>query len=162
MAARHTLATGYHPKRRKDWWDDDSPAGRYLAAIRVGMPKHLAAQAAGVSDSAVLKWRNRAEEIDETAEKMKVSDRMHLRFFRCVADAEADLAFELIDGWRQTAQTDWRAAQAFLARRFPEDEPADRVEVSGPQGGPVRVEALPLADLVTAARERAIAEAAGE
>ena len=50
--------------------------------------------------------------------------------------------------------------QAFLARRFPEDEPADRVEVSGPQCGPVRVEAVPLADLVTAASERAIAEAA--
>lgn len=158
---RHTLADGYHDKRNADWWDEGSPAHRYLAAIREGVPRRLAAHAAGVADSAVLKWRSLADSIDPEVAKYTVAQQMHVRFFRSVADAEADLALELVSAWKAEARTDWRAAKELLARRFPEDlgDPASRVELSGPGGGPVTVADPNLSDVLEAARARAIAEA---
>lgn len=160
MSNRHTLAEGYNPKRTADWWDEGSPAARYLDALAEGVPKRLAAQAAGVTDSAVLKWRKVAEAVDPTM-KPTASHLMHLRFFRSVDDTEAALAMELISAWKTEARTDWRAAKEFLARRFPHDlgDPASRVELTGADGGPLTVTDPELSNLVATARARTRAEA---
>lgn len=159
--AKHTLLDGYNAKRKSDWWEPDSPGGRYLDAIEQGLPKRLAAQAAGVPVSAVLKWRIAFDAIDQSAPKFKVSERMLVRFFRSVADAEARLARDLVSAWKNEATAgDWRAAQALLARRFPDDlgDPAARVELTGAGGGPVSVVTDPgLSELVATAKARAMA-----
>lgn len=49
---------------------------------------------------------------------------------------------EVEETTRTRREWDWRAAMTILERRFPEDwGKRDRVEVSGPDGGPVQVEA---------------------
>ena len=160
--AKHTLLEGYNAKKKSDWWEPDSPAGRYLDAIDQGLPKRLAARSAGVSVSAVLKWRIAFDAIDQSAPKLKVSERMIVRFFRSVADAEARLARDLVSAWKEQATAgDWRAAKELLARRFPDDmgDPASRVELTGAGGGPVAVVSDPdLADLVATAKARAMSE----
>lgn len=163
MANRHTLTEGYSPKKKSGWWAAGSPAARYLEAVAQGLPKRLSAQAAGVTDSAVYKWRTAYESIDQESEKLTDSELMLIRFFQSVGDAEIELFAELITTWRAQAGTDWRAAKELLARRFPEDmgDPARRLEVTGADGGPLAITDPGISELVANAKARALAEREG-
>ena len=61
-------------------------------------------------------------------------------FFDAVSRAKADSALRLVSQITLQAPTDWRAAAFLLERRFPDDY-GKRTEVTGKDGGPVKVDA---------------------
>ena len=63
-----------------------------------------------------------------------------MEFFDTVSRAKADSAMRLVSQITLQAPTDWRAAAFLLERRFPDDY-GKRSEVTGKDGGPVKVEA---------------------
>ena len=63
-----------------------------------------------------------------------------MEFFDAVSRAKADSALRLVSQITLQAPTDWRAAAFLLERRFPDDY-GKRSELTGKDGGPVKVEA---------------------
>ena len=61
-------------------------------------------------------------------------------FFDAVERAKADSALRLVSQITLQAPTDWRAAAFMLERRFPDDY-GKRTEITGKDGGPVKVDA---------------------
>ncbi len=61
-------------------------------------------------------------------------------FYEAVERAKADSALRLVSQITLQALTDWRAAAFILERRFPDDY-GKRTEVTGKDGGPVKVDA---------------------
>lgn len=59
---------------------------------------------------------------------------------------------QLVQAWRDGAEKDWRAAQTFLRATFPQDY-SERVEVTGAEGGAIKVQHME--ELVAEAAERA-------
>ena len=64
---------------------------------------------------------------------------VYFRTFRTLYRARADSAMRLVSQITLQAPTDWRAAAFLLERRFPEDY-GKRTEVTGKDGGPVKVD----------------------
>ena len=62
-----------------------------------------------------------------------------MEFFDDVSRAKADSALRLVSQITLQAPKDWRAAAFILERRFPDDY-GKRSEVTGKDGGPVKVE----------------------
>ena len=62
-----------------------------------------------------------------------------MEFSDTVSRARADSALRLVSQITLQAPTDWRAAAFLLERRFPDDY-GKRSEVTGKDGGPVKVE----------------------
>lgn len=154
----HTLTIGYSTKSGR--WSSSSPAGRLIAAAWKGAPQKDACAFAGISTRTFQLWRTAWSDLDPTADDHTGTDALLLRFFRLYDDAAASLMVDIVGSWAETAKTDWRAAQAFLARRDPEawGDPAKRVELTGAEGEPVAVSS-PVASIVAAAIARATAEA---
>ena len=65
---------------------------------------------------------------------------MYREFYEAVERAKADSALRLVSQITLQALTDWRAAAFILERRFPDDY-GRRTEVTGKDGGPVKVDA---------------------
>ena len=80
--------------------------------------------------------------------------------------AELRLAAALFGTMKAAAidKGDWRAAKELLSRRFPADfsDPTQRLEVAGPDGGPIPVGPPELASIIDRARARAVEEGASE
>lgn len=69
-------------------------------------------------------------------------DLSYADFAMLVMRAEADAAFLMAGRVSQASVKDWRAASWWLERRLPEDfGERTRVELSGPAGGPIEVDA---------------------
>ena len=64
---------------------------------------------------------------------------MYFASFATLYRARADSAMRLVSQITLQAPTDWRAAAFLLERRFPDDY-GKRSEVTGKDGGPVKVE----------------------
>ncbi len=156
----HTLSIGYKATAKADaYWSPDSPAGRLIEAVGKGAPQSSACAYAGIVPRTLQHWRTALNALDADDEHQGDDLRL-VRFFRLFDEAAAALTVELVGSWADAAKSDWRAAQAFLARRDPTEwgDPAKRVELSGPDGAPVAVTS-PVAAIVAAASARAIAEA---
>lgn len=85
-----------------------------------------------------------------------------LRLYREVTKATARGELRLVVGWVEAGRKDWRAAEAFLRRRFP-DRWAEHanLHLSGPGGGPIRTEDVAMRDLAERiASDPELAEAA--
>lgn len=114
---------------------------RIVAAIAAGNYYDAAAAYGGVSYDAFNEWMNRGLQ----------GDGIYVGFRQAILRAEAECEATVVAQWRQRCPRDWRAARDFLARRFANRWAArERVELSGPGGGPVTVR---LEDMVTADRE---------
>jgi hypothetical protein len=103
-----------------------------LAGIRAGLPYHLAADAAGVSRSTFNEWQ--AGQFPRGADpqlKLDSSD--------ALTRAKGQSALRLMATINRAAPTDWRAAAWILERRFPDDF-GKRLEVTGEDGGPIRLQ----------------------
>lgn len=115
--------------------------------IRAGMRPSMAAQAAGISKSTVSGWIKRGSEeqwrIGE-GEKSLDLEKPYLEFVQSMMKAEAEAQAGLVVSWfREARQGDWKAAQAFLSKRWPDewgDSNTMKVEVSGLGGAAIQAQ----------------------
>ena len=98
--------------------------------INAGLTLVLTCARAGVTYATFYRWLEKGE-----AAKSGV----FCEFFDAVSRAKADSALRLVSQITLQAPTDWRAAAFLLERRFPDDY-GKRSEVTGKDGGPVKVE----------------------
>ena len=99
--------------------------------INAGLTLGLTCARAGVARSTFYDWLEKGE-----AAKSGVL----MEFSDTVSRARADSAMRLVSQITLQAPTDWRAAAFLLERRFPDDY-GKRSEITGKDGGPVKVEA---------------------
>src|SRR4051812_28516672 len=102
-------------------------AGNYLAA---------AARAAGVSDNTARKWLRRGEGTDDREQAPEFAV-----FAAAVRHAEAEAEDHAVAALNDAMLVDWRAAEAFLKRRFP-DRRGDRAALEHSGGLGLAIEQL--------------------
>lgn len=113
---------------------------RILRAISVGLTNAKAARCAGISETVLYEWLKYGDE-HPRSDYAKFAEQLH----RARAHCEERLADLLI---RKHAPVSERAVIAALERRFHEDwGRKDNLEVSGADGGPIKVDADPLGTL---------------
>lgn len=116
--------------------------------VRLGLSYERAAESAGLGRTALSRWM--AAEAEGDLRFRGVSD--------ALAKARAEGETRLIARVIKAGEEDWRAAAWILERRHPEHYARmERREVSGPDGGPLRVEVSSWVDLV---RQATAAESA--
>lgn len=112
---------------------------RILAALRAGNYMETAARYAGIDESTLHRWIARGNDTD---------DEPYHQFCKAVEKARAEAEVRnvhLIQGAAQGGT--WQAAAWFLERSFPGRwGRRDKVEHSGPDGGPITLKGL--ADLM--------------
>src|SRR5439155_9145176 len=113
---------------------------RLTSAIRAGNFYEAACGYAGIDYRTFRRWMERGER----------ESRGQFRALReAVEKAEADAEVTVVAQWRSQISSSWQAARDFLARRYPDRwRPSERLEHSGPGGGPID-----LATLIQRARE---------
>lgn len=118
---------------------DPARRERIVEAIRTGCYAETACRAAGISESTYYRWLQRGE-----AEHAGI----YAEFVRVVREAEAEAELHAVAlVWEQMPE-DWRAAIAFLERRFPTRwRRRTSAEISGPGGGPIETRAKSTLDL---------------
>ena len=99
--------------------------------INAGLTFGLTCARAGVNPATFYRWLEKGE-----AAKSGV----FCEFCDTVSRARADSAMRLVSQITLQAPTDWRAAAFLLERRFPDDY-GKRSELTGKDGGPVKVDA---------------------
>lgn len=113
--------------------------------VRAGMRPHKAGEAVGLSRKTVNGWMNRGANelarIEKGEEPIEV-EKPYAEFAQNLVKAEAESQAGLVLAWfKEARQGDWKAAQAFLSKRFPDewgDSNTVRLEVSGVNGGPIQ------------------------
>lgn len=116
---------------------------RLIAAVRTGLGGYSAARLVGLHHKTYYNWLDRGRldfeaEIkveEETGQRPESSP--YSRFYQDICHAEAEVEQHAVAIWRQAMPTDWRAAEAFLKRRFPDNWGGEKLEVTGKDGGPV-------------------------
>ena len=99
--------------------------------INAGLTFGMSCARAGVNPATFYRWLEKGETAKSGAFR---------EFCDTVSRAKADSALRLVSQITLQAPTDWRAAAFMLERRFPDDY-GKRTEVTGKDGGPVKVEA---------------------
>lgn len=84
--------------------------------IRAGSHLNVAAQVVGVAPETISEWKQWGRR-DEQAGK---PDTPYARFWKAVAQAEAQSEFAGVMRIRRAGEADWRAEAWFMERRFPE------------------------------------------
>ena len=114
-----------------------------LKLIAAGNYQRTACRAAGISEWTFHEWKKRGEAAREDKERgidLTEAQEELLWFVDELEDARAKAEATLVARWyTEAADGDWRAAERFLAKAFPErwSDPATRLEITGAQGGPV-------------------------
>tara|TARA_R100000781_G_scaffold99265_4_gene62879 strand:+ start:373 stop:1002 length:630 start_codon:yes stop_codon:yes gene_type:complete len=114
-----------------------------LKLIAAGNYQRTACRAAGISEWTFNEWRKKGEQAREDQENgvtLTETQEELLWFVNELEDARAKAEATLVARWyTEAADGDWRAAERFLAKAFPErwSDPATRLEITGAQGGPV-------------------------
>lgn len=125
------------------------PLDAICQRLRAGVPRVHAAESVGVARRTMMKWL----EYGRAASHCEVpacqddhhgpgeAELSYVHFLHMVEQAEADAVVLAVGHLTRAMGRDWRAALAWLDRRHPADfKPHERVEISGPEGGPVEVE----------------------
>lgn len=119
-----------------------------VADIRSGAYAVVAAKKAGISDVALRRWLKQGQDIvsyTEDGDPVVTPGPEPYRSLRlAIEGAEAELEAELSASWVRMAQRNRfdnpQGISTFLAKRFRERwADSNRLEVSGPEGGPVEV-----------------------
>ena len=98
--------------------------------INAGLTFRLTCARVGVHPATFYRWL-------DTGETANVG--RYREFYEAVERAKADSALRLVSQITLQAPADWRAAAFMLERRFPDDY-GKRTEVTGKDGGPVKVD----------------------
>ena len=99
--------------------------------INAGLTYGMSCARAGVNPATFYRWLEKGETAKSGAFR---------EFCDTVSRAKADSAMRLVSQITLQAPTDWRAAAFMLERRFPDDY-GKRSEITGKDGGPVKMEA---------------------
>lgn len=122
-----------------------------IRTVRLGVPDHIACQAAGVHRSTLSRWKAAASEAADLDDEALTEKQRRLRDF-CdeLTRAEAQSVGYAVAMVQAAMPKDWRAAIALIERRFPRDF-TKRIEV---KTDPVdRKPATADADLASRAQE---------
>jgi transposase len=113
---------------------------RVVAAVRAGSYAEAAARSAGIGESTYYRWLQRGEEETEG---------IYREFRDVVRQAEAEAEVHPVAIVRRAmTDGDWRAAIAFLERRYPARwHRQQATELTGAHGGPIRSETATRVDL---------------
>lgn len=122
-----------------------------VEAVKAGNPHYIAAGWAGIWPQTLTTWLTRGanelariatENLDEPSQTEEPYVTLTLDLFHYECSAEARMSAQ----WQGHFGKDWRAVERFMMRRWPERwaPKATRVELSGPDGGPVPVAAAVL------------------
>lgn len=137
-----------------------------LDLIRAGMTQQRAAEAVGLSKSAISNWIRRGLEEQtavERGDKPNPKETIYMEFVQGMVKAEGEAQAALVLSWFKEARAgDWKAAERFLARRWPQewgDSNTVKVEVSGGIGMSLNEAPVPLTVQEDEERKRAILEA---
>jgi len=84
---------------------------KIIEAVKAGNYYEAACAYAGVSYSTLRGWIVKGE---------KAKSGKYLKFLEAVRQAEAEAEARIVLQWQKAMPEDWRAAQAFLERRYPE------------------------------------------
>ena len=98
--------------------------------INAGLTFRLTCARAGVNPATFYRWLEKGE---------AAQTGVYREFCDTASRARADAALRLVSQITLQAPTDWRAAAFLLERRFPDDY-GKRTEVTGKDGGPVKVD----------------------
>jgi len=102
-------------------------------AVSKGATRKDAAGAAGVDYTTFLNWMQKGEEAKSGA---------FFQFFNEVSKAESDIRIKFASTFAAAAKDgDWRAAQAYLRMRDPENW-IERQEVTGKDGGEITIKVV--------------------
>jgi len=108
-------------------------AERIVALVRDGAPLSVAAVGAGVPERTFWEWMSRGEGRDP----QRPVTPLYAEFAQRVRQAEAEVHAKTVEVvYRAATAGEWRAAIAMLRLRWARYY-AERLEVSGPAGGPV-------------------------
>lgn len=100
-----------------------------IRTVRLGVPDHIACQAAGIHRSTLARWKAAATEAQDLGDEQLTAKQRRLRdFCNRLTRAEAESVGFAVAMVRQAMPKDWRAAVALIERRFPRDF-TKRVEV---------------------------------
>lgn len=137
-----------------------------LDLIRAGMTQQRAAEAVGLSKSAISNWVRRGldeQSAVERGDKPNPKETIYMEFVQGMVKAEGEAQAALVLSWFKEARAgDWKAAERFLARRWPQewgDSNTVKVEVSGGIGMSLNETPVPLTLQEDEDRKRAILEA---
>lgn len=135
------------PPNAYAWWEfTEENVRKIVHFLRQGLPRTTSCQRAGVSKWTFFSWMRQAE----PAPDERNHDVNKWLFKKACELAEAEAESEMVGIWQQQMPDDWRAVQKFLAARFPEHwGETSKVEVSGPNGGPIEF----VIDLDSASRQ---------
>ncbi len=138
-----------------------------LKLISAGNYQRTACRVAGISEWAFWDWTKKGEQARDDKQNgitLTEGQEEYLWFVEALEEARAAAEATLVARWyTEAADGDWRAAERFLAKAFPErwSDPATRVEVTGAGGGPVAQLSAHMHVLAEAdtARQRKVLEA---
>jgi len=114
-----------------------------LKLISAGNYQQTACRVAGISNWAFHDWKKKGDQAREDKENgiaLTEAQEEYLEWVDALEEARAAAEATLVARWyTEAADGDWRAAERFLAKAFPErwSDPATRLEVTGAGGGPV-------------------------
>ena len=120
---------------------------RILDALRIGATRKDAGLAAGISKETFCQWMNEFPDFSDSVEKAESEDKIRMLAVITKASQEGN----------------WQAAAWRLERKDPDNfgrRERRQVEVSGPNGGPIRHEDAALTDEERAERIVAILDSA--
>mgnify|MGYP003646666198 CR=1 FL=1 len=116
---------------------------KLLKLIAAGNYQQTACRVAGISNYTLYDWKKKGEAAREDKENgiaLTEAQEEYLQFLNDLEEARAASEATLVARWyTEAADGDWRAAERFLAKAFPErwSDPATRLEITGANGGPV-------------------------
>ena len=114
-----------------------------LKLISAGNYQRTACRVAGISNWAFHDWKKKGEAAREDKQNgitLTEAQEECFEWVEALEEARAAAEATLVARWyTEAADGDWRAAERFLAKAFPErwSDPATRLEVTGANGGPV-------------------------
>lgn len=131
---------------------------KIVAAIRKGNFAQIAAAANGITEQTYYNWLKRGSE-DAAADDPDRQGSIYAEFFEAVKSAEAEAELKKVDGLNTTA-TGWQRHAWWLERRFPKRwGQKQSLELSGPEGAPIEVNAREHLESFLDERKEAIAAA---
>lgn len=108
---------------------------RIVSAIRAGNYLETASAYAGIDQSTLHKWISRSKEPDASAALVE--------FRQSVERARAEAEVRTVALIQQAASNSWQAAAWYLERSHPKRwARREKVEMSGPEGGPITLQGL--------------------
>jgi len=145
------IEIGWDPE--KGTWEFQSPAGKFLAAVKAGAYTKAAAGYAGVNQGTLQNWvatgrdavkevedRNvsRAQEFGVDRSKYRVGVLVYVDFLAALAASEASLEVELVTVIRAGCREDPKLALQFLGRKFKHWQEHKGVDLTVGDGPPLQ------------------------